>query len=136
MQDEKNALQDSEVAKKKEKNKKLIYLIITLIACVALLFIYRTSLEFRFFPIVLWGYMISLMALVIAYIVYNRGFSRKGITKDMLPDDWSEEEKRKFVDSAKKRLERSKWMLILIIAFLFTFLFDALELFVLSNIFK
>ena len=41
-----------------------------------------------------------------------------------------------FVANAKKRLDRSKWMLVIIIAILFTFLFDALELFVLSNIFK
>lgn len=138
MQDGNNGLQSSKGSTKKEKgkNKKVIQLIITLVTCVVFLFVYRTALAFRFFPIVLWTYMFSLTVLVVVYIVYNRGFSRKGITVDMLPDDWEHEKKLEFVANAKKRLDRSKWMLVIIIAILFTFLFDALELFVLSNIFK
>ena len=137
MQDGNNGLQNSKGSLKKEKgkNKKLMQLIITLVTCVVFLFVYFTSIEFSFFPIVFWTYMILLTVLVVMYIIYNRGFSRKGITVDMLPDDWEEEKKLEFVVETKKRLDKSKWMLVIIIAIIFTFLFDAFGLFVLSNIF-
>ena len=137
MQDGNNGLRNSKGSLKKEKgkNKKLMQLIITLVTCVVFLFVYFTSIEFSFFPIVFWTYMILLTVLVVMYIVYNRGFSRKGITVDMLPDDWEEEKKLEFVVETKKRLDKSKWMLVIIIAIIFTFLFDAFGLFVLSNIF-
>ena len=59
------------------------------------------------------------------------GMSRKGITVDMLPDTWSDEEKQSFVDDGRRRLDRSKWMLLFIFALLFVFIADACELFVL-----
>ena len=68
--------------------------------------------------------------LTVIYVVYNRGMSRKGVTKDMLPDDWDDEEKDRFIEDGKKRLEKSKWMLIFIFAFVVVFAFDAMELFV------
>jgi hypothetical protein len=66
---------------------------------------------------------------VLVYIFYNRGFSRKGVTADMLPDEWSEERKTEFIRSGEKRLERSKWILVFIISLLFTFIIEAIILF-------
>ena len=77
--------------------------------------------------------MAILTVLVLVYIIYNRGFSRKGVTVDMLPDEWSEEKKLEFVENGKVRLERSKWLLVFIISFLFTFIAEALLLFVLPT---
>ena len=124
----KDQLCDKEQRVKDKKNIAIILLTVAL--SVVLLTFYRTSLGYDFFPYVMWGYMIALTALVLVYILYNRGFSRKGVTVDMLPDEWSEERKSEFVDSAKKRMDRSKWMLVFIIGFLVTFTFDAVELFV------
>ena len=117
-------------AEQREKGKKNIAkILVTVALSVVLLVFYRFSLAFEFFPYVMMGYMVALTVLVLVYILYNRGFSRKGVTVDMLPDDWSEERKNAFVDSAKKRMKRSSWMLIFMIGFLVTFLFDAIELF-------
>ena len=79
----------------------------------------------------MWGYMIALAALVLAYIIYNKGMYLKGVTEEMLPDEMSLEEKRALIDGAKRRLEKSKWMLVLIVGFIVTFAVEAVYLFVL-----
>lgn len=126
-------------AESKAKDKRnLIRILSTVALSVVFLVFYRFSLSFDFFPIVMWVYMIALTALVLVYIIYNRGFSRKGVTTDMLPDEWSLERKEEFVESAKRRMDRSRWMLVFMIALMITFLFDAIELFVFpffSNLF-
>lgn len=119
---------DAEQRAKDKKN--IAKILITVALSVVLLVFYRFSLGFDFFPYVMWGYMVASAVLVLVYILYNRGFSRKGVTIDMLPDEWSEEQKTEFVASAKRRMDNSKWMLMLVIGFLVTFMFDAIELFV------
>ena len=42
---------------------------------------------------------------------------------------WSEEKKQDYVNDAKLRLEKSKWMLAVIIPFMLTVLLDAVYLF-------
>lgn len=126
---------------KKLDKKKLVYLFSTVGLSAFFCAFYYCSMEissrnidlYYFFPAVMFAYMALLTALVLVYIIYNRGFSRKGITVDMLPDDWSEEKKIEFVESGKKRLERSKWLLVFIISFLFTFIAEAVLLFVLPT---
>ena len=117
---------------KKKRNGKLFWGIITAVVSLIIIVFYRVCLSFEIFPYVMWGYMIALTALIVVYIVYNRGFTRRGVEVDMLPDDWDEDRRARFVESGKQRLRRSKWMLTLIIGFLLTFLLDALELFVLN----
>lgn len=114
---------------KKGKNL-LLHLVITVVLSLVLLAFYYFSLNFSFFPFVMWGYMIALAALALAYIIYNRGMSRKGITADMLPDEWEEDKKREYIENGNNRLRRSKWMLILMIAFVITFAAEAITLFV------
>ncbi|MBE6533470.1 MAG: hypothetical protein E7678_00645 [Ruminococcaceae bacterium] len=126
-------------AEKKIDKKKLVYLFSTIGLSAFLCAFYYCSMEissrnpdlYYFFPIVMFGYMAALTVLMFIYIIYNRGFSRKGITVDMLPMEWSEERKTEFVESGKIRLRRSKWLLVLIISFLFTFVAEAFALFVL-----
>jgi len=120
---------------KKEHNKKLFWGILTVVVSLIILVFYRVCLELSLsiFPYVMWGYMIILTVLIVAYIVYNRGFTRRGVGLEMLPEDWSEERRREFVEDGKRRLSKSKWVLMLIIGFLFTFLFDAFELFVIGS---
>ncbi len=120
-------------AEQRSKDRKTVIRVLCTVALSVIVFtFYRFSLAVDFFfPIVMWSYMAILAVLVFVYIIYNRGFSRKGITVDMLPEEWSEEKKQDFVADAQRRLKRSKWMLIFIIAFVVTFLMEALELFVL-----
>ena len=93
-----------------------------------------------------WGYavmvvyMVSFAGLLVGYLIYNRAFIHKDVTVDMLPDDWSEEKKQAFVDGNRARMEKSRWLLYLLIPFIFVFLAEAMYLFVwtdfLENYFK
>lgn len=117
--------------KEKPSKKNVITLCATVGVALLLLAFYYFSMNFEFFRFVMWGYMIALAALVIAYIIYNKGMYLKGVTEEMLPDEMSLEEKRALIDGAKRRLERSKWMIMLIIGFISTFAVEAVLLFVL-----
>lgn len=75
-------------------------------------------------------YMVAFAALLIAYIIYNRAFTRKGVTVEMLPNAWSDEEKKEYIEDGKRRIERSSWMLMIIIPLLITFIAEAMYLFV------
>lgn len=57
--------------------------------------------------IVMISYMVVFGALLISYIAYNRAFTRKNITKEMLPDTWSNEEKETFINDGKERIRKS-----------------------------
>ena len=75
------------------------------------------------------GYWAVFAAFLTAYIIYNRAFSRKNITTEMLPDTMSAAEKEEYVADGKRRLEKSKWMLSVIIPLLVTIALDAVYLF-------
>lgn len=95
---------------------------------------YRFMLDYPHFEFVLGAYMVIFAALLLSYVIYNRGFSRNGITVDMLPDSMTNEEKVEFVEDAARRKRRSKWMLTVIFPFIFTFGFDAISWFITDNI--
>ena len=75
------------------------------------------------------GYWLGFAGFLIAYIVYNRGFTRKDVTREMLPDTWSEEKKTEFIEDTKRRYENSKWMLTVIIPIMIPIALDAIVLF-------
>ena len=79
--------------------------------------------------IVYYAYWIIFGGFLIGYVAYNRAFSRKNITPDMLPDSWSEEKKNEYINDGKSRAEKSKWMLSVIIPLLVTIAADAIYLF-------
>ncbi len=75
-------------------------------------------------------YFVAFAAILIAYIVYNRGFVNKNVTVEMLPADWSEARKVAFVEDNRRRIEKSRWMVTLIIPFATVFLVDSIYLFI------
>ncbi|MBE6684308.1 MAG: hypothetical protein E7592_01495 [Ruminococcaceae bacterium] len=84
-------------------------------------------------------YWIALAVFLVVYVIYNRAFSRKGITIEMLPDTWTAEQKTEFVEDGQRRLESSKWMLSVIIPLLVPIMLDAIYLFtwpMISNLFS
>ena len=91
---------------------------------------YRLMLNFLYFEFVMGGYLVITAGFVFSYVIYNRGFSRHNLTREMLPEEWSEEKKIEFVESGEKRLKRSKWLLVFILAIVFTFVVEAIMLFV------
>jgi hypothetical protein len=85
------------------------------------------------------AYWLAFAGFLLAYLIYNRGFTRKNITVEMLPDDWSTEKKEDFVSDGKRRFEKSKWMLSVLIPLLVTISIDAIYLFtwpMVQNLFK
>ncbi len=117
---------------KKADKKAAVFKLVTLIFVTGGVFaVYRILMQYKYFEIVLGAYLVALTALLVGYIIYNRGMTRKSITVDMLPDDWSYERKIEYIEEAERRRKGSSWMLIFIFAFIFTFAFEMLELFVL-----
>lgn len=76
------------------------------------------------------AYMVAFGGMLAAYIIYNRAFSRKNITMDMLPDHWSADEKQSYLRDGEERMKKSRWMLMIIIPLLVTFAAEAMYLFV------
>ncbi len=123
------------LVKNSVKKKPNIKLAAFLVLSTALIFgLYRFMLETPYFGVLLIAYMIIFAVLTLGYVIYNRGFSRNGVTADMLPDSMSAEEKNDFISDAVDRKSRSKWVLALIFAFIFTFGIDLLLLFIKDNI--
>ena len=78
----------------------------------------------------------SVITLVAAlwYIVYNRGLAGTRLTSDMLPKEWSAEEKEKFMNDYRARREKSKKALIILIPMIATFLFEVLDIYLFRSI--
>lgn len=117
-------------------NKK--HLILLLVNCVLFIGLYRiligTAFTFEVQKVTVMTYMISAAVLVLIYVIYNRGFTAKGITADMLPDTMTEKEKDDYIADAIERERRSKWMITFIVPILLALLIDLLDMFVLQNI--
>lgn len=115
---------DPETVKKHQR-----YLIILLFNSIIFIgvYLYLNSVEFR--PTFFIYAAITTVA-VLAYVIYNRGFSRHGITPEMLPDTMSAEQKVEFLASRDRRMKKSKWLLTIIIPCLFTFGVDTIILFI------
>ena len=81
-------------------------------------------------------YTALLLGFVLAYLIYNRFLYRKGVTADQLPDTMTDEEKQAFIDDGNRRLERSRWMMVVILPLVLVFLLDAIQLFIWEPLFK
>ena len=115
--------------------KKILKWVIPTVIITAVMFtLYRILLNNFRFDAVLTIYMGVTTALLVAYLVYNRGFSRRAITEEMLPPEWSDEKKREFIDSAKARFHRSRWLLVVLSALFLVFVIDAIDIIILPII--
>ena len=65
---------------------------------------------------------------VFAYVIYNRAFTRDGITPEMLPDTMGEQQKADFIQSGIDRKRKSKWMIVVFLALLCPLAIDFLIL--------
>ncbi len=86
----------------------------------------------RGFPIY-YIYLAAGAVLGLAYVIYNKGFSGKNVTPEMLPDTMTLEEKEAFLEDSRRRLRASRWMLTLILPIILTFAADLFYLFVLEG---
>ena len=81
-------------------------------------------------------YMALLVGFSLAYLIYNRFFLQFNLTEEELPDTLTLEEKQAFIEEGRRRKERSKWMLTFIFPLIFTFLSDAVDLFIFDTYFR
>ena len=118
-------------AQVKEKAKAFNWKLLLIVALntVILFGFYRLMMQFYYFEFVMGAYLILTAGFVFGYFIYNRGLTRRNITPDMLPDEWSYEQKVAYIQDGENRLQKSKWMLTVIFPLILTFLFDSIELF-------
>ncbi len=78
----------------------------------------------------------SIISLVSAvwYIIVNQGLAGIKISEDMLPKEWSGEEKDAFMNDLTARRKRSKKALIILIPMIATFFFEVLDIYLLQGI--
>ena len=105
-------------------------LVIILILTTVLLVLYYGGMAIGLVREVMIVYFVAFGVLLVGYLAYNRGFVNKDVTEGDLPADWPAEKKRAFVEGNRRRAERSRWMLTLIIPFVLVFMAEALYLFV------
>ena len=106
-----------------------------LIVTTAIVFLlYRFLINTPFIKITLIAYIATATAVILAYVIYNRGFSRKGLTPDMLPDTMSKDEKKEFIEDGERRLKKSKWMLTILFPMIVIFMWDIIEIYLLDYI--
>ena len=68
----------------------------------------------------------------LSFVIYNRGFAAKGITPEMLPDSMTPIEKQEYIEAAKLRLKKSRWMLTVLIPIILAIACDMFYLFVIQ----
>lgn len=73
-----------------------------------------------------WVYFALLFAVSIAYVLYNRGFSRWFVKPDMLPENWPADKKEKFFADSRRWKKQSEWMLYILLPLLVTYIVDFL----------
>ena len=104
-----------------------------LITNTSLLFgVYRVLVSRGYFFHVFTLYGVALLALLIAYLVYNRGLVPANVTREQLPDDWDEAKKDAFLADAARRIDRSKWMLTIIFPLCLTFAYEVIDVMLLD----
>ncbi|MBQ9779122.1 MAG: hypothetical protein IJW22_09400 [Clostridia bacterium] len=122
-----------------EKKKSMRLLLVLVLNTVLFFALYKLLLfyadgtdETLYSFVVMLLYAVLLVGFVLAYFIYNRFLYRKGLTVEDLPDTMTLAEKEEFIADGNRRLERSKWMMTIIFPLVFTFLMDAIDLFVLD----
>ena len=125
-----NGLPEDEKARRWRENKP--YVLSTLLNTVLIYGLYVVLLNVipEHSTVILTVYLSALGVVSFGYVFYNRGFTRKNLTVEMLPPTWSEEEKTAYIEDGKRRMKRSKWCITLIFPLVFTFFMDLFYLFI------
>lgn len=79
-------------------------------------------------------YSVITLSAAVWYILYNRGLAGTNLTSDMLPKEWSAEQKKEFMDNYTARRQKSKKALLILIPMIATFFLEVLDIYVLQGI--
>ena len=80
-------------------------------------------------------YVIAAAVLIVAYFIYNRAFTGRGVTYEMLPDTMTDEEKKEYLNDVARRERKSRWMLMIIFPLIITLMVDMVKLFIIDKYF-
>ena len=89
------------------------------------------ALDVWFVPLI---YVALAAAFGFAFIIYNRGFATKNVTPDQLPNTMTKQEKLAYMEEGKARLDRSRWMLTVILPTILAIAIDLTVLFILPHL--
>ncbi len=112
---------------KPETKKLMLCLLANTVLLIAFYYAVPALTKFPYMPMI---YLLAGAGLGIYYVVYNRGFAGKGVTPDQLPDTMTPAEKQKFIDDSRERMQKSRWVLTVLIPILVTYMIDMFYLFV------
>ena len=114
-----------------EKQQLMRHLLLNSAILITLYFVISEMLKF---PYIMFIYLAAGAALGLYYVIYNRGFVGKNATPDMLPNTMTLAEKQAFLQDAKDRLHRSRWVLTILIPIILTFFVEVILLFLLPQL--
>jgi hypothetical protein len=115
---------------KTEKKKTALYLLLNTVILIALYYAIPTWTHFMYLPHI---YILAGAGLGLYYVIYNRGFVGKNATPESLPDSMSPLEKQKYIEESRERMQKSKWVLTLLLPIIVTILIDMLYIFFISE---
>lgn len=89
--------------------------------------VFRLLKTYELFIVAVILYTAIGLAAALYYIIYNRGVISGRITPEMLPKEWSPEQKQAMVDDIAARRRRSKWAILVFVPVIATVCFELLE---------
>lgn len=119
----------------KKPNIKLFWLSAFVVSAVFL--VYRVVLMLAengqipsiWFTLMMWALMLIGCGVFISVIILQRGFSSKPLLPDELPDSMNAAEKLAYLEDDRRRKKIAKNLMIPLIAIIFVFMFEIIELF-------
>lgn len=107
----------------------MILLIVNTVFFIALYYLIPL-LGFRYMPFI---YLAIGTASALWFVIYNRGFNTRGKTPEMLPEEIPFAEREAMIAEGKRRFDKSKWILTVILPVIFTILIDIIYLFLIPE---
>lgn len=117
---------------KPENKKTALHLLINTVLLIVLYYAIPAWTHFSYLPHI---YLVAGAGLGLYYVIYNRGFTGKNVTPDQLPNTMSPVEKQKFIDDSRARMQKSRWVLTVLLPIILTVLVDMVYLFFLEGLF-
>ncbi|MBQ7377335.1 MAG: hypothetical protein IJW71_03325 [Clostridia bacterium] len=108
-----------------------LWLLLSTVVIFGLYLVLTLAMESLVFFFVYYGVM---TALLLYYVIYNRGFSRHSLTLENMPPHLSVEEKQAVLAERDLRKARSKWAIYILFPGILTLLYDCVTLFILPNL--
>ncbi len=108
-----------------------LWLFFSTVVIFGLYLVFTLSMESLTFFFVYYGVM---TAVLLYYVIYNRGFSRHSLTLENLPSHLSLEEKQAVLAERDQRKRRSRWAIYILFPGILTLFYDCMTLFILPNL--